>query len=158
MATPYCENDPCETEAVRVVPVSLGETEVEFKKLCYTCGEAYDTGAQHGTFRTIRQLRKIAKEMEMVDECSAEAIRQAIGKLSCGADPGEEGLEEPDLEDVPDVYDWPDGLMDTLLSDYGISISMLVQADDPVAMVVSAGMGKATLMAKLAEADEEDED
>jgi hypothetical protein len=52
----YCQNDPCETEAVETQPVSLGVDEVRPKRYCYTCSEAYSSGAQHGEMRAIRDL------------------------------------------------------------------------------------------------------
>lgn len=54
--TIYCENDPCETEAVESHPVSLGVDELRPKRYCYTCAEAYSSGAQHGEMRAIRDL------------------------------------------------------------------------------------------------------
>jgi hypothetical protein len=52
----YCQNDPCETEAVETQPISLGVDEVRPKRYCYTCSEAYSSGAQHGEMRAIRDL------------------------------------------------------------------------------------------------------
>ena len=46
----------CETEAVEVKPVSVGLTEMETRKMCFTCSESYSSGAQHGEYRAVRDL------------------------------------------------------------------------------------------------------
>ena len=50
-----------------------------------------------------------------------------------------------------DVYEWPEALKDELLEQYGINFATLTESGDPVALVIAAGMGEATLRAKLAE-------
>lgn len=97
--TTYCDNDPCEAEAVEVVLVSLDEDTVEYRRYCYTCSEAYNTGCQHGHFRGVRQLRAYAeglKEQGFVTE--AGVLFVAIAKLNTADDPGEAGLEPPTLD------------------------------------------------------------
>jgi len=96
----YCDNDPCETEAVEIVPVSLDENTIEFRRYCYTCSEAYNTGAQHGRFRAMRQLRAYAESLKgqgFVTE--AGVIFAALPRLDTANDPGEEGVEVPTLDD-----------------------------------------------------------
>jgi len=96
----YCENDPCQTEAVEVVPVSVDENTVEFRRYCHTCSEAYSTGAQHGGFRAMRQLRAHAEDLKtqgFVTE--GGVIFAALSKLNAATDPGEEGLEPPTLDE-----------------------------------------------------------
>lgn len=99
MATAYCENDPCEAEAVEVVPVSVDADTVEFRRLCYPCSEAYNTGAQHGLYRSGRQLRAHAESLrEQGFVTEAGVIFCALPKLDAANDPGEEGLEPPTLD------------------------------------------------------------
>jgi len=47
----FCENDPCETEAVEEVPVSESTYEDSTRSFCATCHEAYTIGVQHGSHR-----------------------------------------------------------------------------------------------------------
>ena len=54
------------------------------------------------------------------------------------------------------VLDWSEAALERLQVDHGLSISTLVGSDDPVAMVLAAGMGEATLRALLAQPDEEE--
>ena len=96
----YCDNDACESEAVEVVPVSVDEDTVEFRRYCYTCSEAYNTGAQHGRFRAVRQLKAYAEDLKsqgLVTE--AAVIFAALPKLAAANDPGEVGVEVPTLDD-----------------------------------------------------------
>ena len=96
----YCQNDPCESEAVEVVPVSVDADTIEFRRYCHTCSEAYNVGCQHGHFRSVRQLRAHADSLNgqgFVIE--AGVIFAALPKLDTCTDPGEEGLEPPPLED-----------------------------------------------------------
>jgi len=95
----YCDNDPCETEAVEVVPVSLDEQTVEYRRYCHTCSEAYATGAQHGTFRVLRQLRAYAESLKHQGfTTEAGILFAALPRLGTANDPGEEGLEPPALD------------------------------------------------------------
>lgn len=99
----YCQTDGCESEAVQVVPVSLDENAVGFRRLCYPCSEAYSTGAQHGQFRTIRQLRAHAEDLKQQGFATeAGVIFAALPRLDTATDPGEEGLEPPSVEDGED--------------------------------------------------------
>ena len=97
----YCETDGCETEAVEIVPVSIDDSTVEYRKLCYPCSEAYSTGTQHGRFRAMRQLRAYAKSLQQQGFVTeAGVIFAAVAKLDTANDPGEEGLEPPPLEEL----------------------------------------------------------
>lgn len=99
----YCQNDPCESEAVEVVPVSVDVDTVEYRRYCYACSEAYNTGSQHGRFRAMRQLRAYAKSLkEQGFATEAGVLFAALSKLNTANDPGEEGLEPPPLEDEDD--------------------------------------------------------
>ena len=99
----YCENDPCEAEATEVVPVSLDQNTVEYRRYCYTCSEAYNTGAQHGHFRAVRQLQKYAEDlMKQGFVTEAGVIFAALPKLDTANDPGEEGVPVPTLDDPED--------------------------------------------------------
>jgi len=89
----YCQNDPCETEAVETQPVSLGVDEVRPKRYCYTCAEAYSSGAQHGEMRAIRDLVRggLIEAANFLNKrpLTAEEIEriQAIDPLAeCGGD------------------------------------------------------------------------
>ena len=96
----YCENESCEFEATEVVPVSVSQNEVEYRRYCYTCSEAYNTGAQHGHFRVMRQLQKYAEDlMKQGFVAEAGVIFAALPKLNTTDDPGEEGVEVPSLEE-----------------------------------------------------------
>jgi len=44
----FCQNDLCENEAVRQVPVSIEGPCDQKRALCAACQEAYDWGVQHG--------------------------------------------------------------------------------------------------------------
>lgn len=44
----FCQNDLCENEAVRQVPVSIDRPCDQKRALCAVCKEAYDWGVQHG--------------------------------------------------------------------------------------------------------------
>ena len=46
----------------------------------------------------------------------------------------------------PDLSQWPELLLDELLLDYGISIETLNNSDDPVVLVIAAGMSGERLM------------
>lgn len=95
----YCDSEACENEASEVVPVSVDADTAEYRRYCYTCSEAYNTGAQHGRFRAMRQLRAYAgilREQGFTTE--AGVIFAALPKLNTATDPGEEGLERPTLE------------------------------------------------------------
>lgn len=96
----YCDNESCESEAVEVVPVSVDADTVEYRRYCYACSEAYSTGAQLGRFRAMRQLKAQAeslKDQGLVTE--AGVLFAALPRLNTAADPGEEGLVPPPLED-----------------------------------------------------------
>ena len=44
----YCENQFCENEAVKEVPVSVEKPSDQVRSLCATCEESYTWGVQHG--------------------------------------------------------------------------------------------------------------
>jgi hypothetical protein len=44
----FCQNDLCENEAVRQVPVSVNGPCDQRRAVCAACKEAYDWGVQHG--------------------------------------------------------------------------------------------------------------
>jgi hypothetical protein len=102
----YCQNDPCETEAVETHPVSLGADEVRPKRYCYTCAEAYSSGAQHGEMRAIRDLvraglidaanflNKRPLTPEQIERIQALPTESEYGGESIEND--EEGSDEPD--------------------------------------------------------------
>ena len=95
----YCETEGCESEATEVVPVSLDESTVEYRRYCHPCCEAYHTGAQHGRFRAVRQLRahvESLREQGFVTE--AGVLFAALSKLDSTNDPGEEGVETSPLD------------------------------------------------------------
>jgi hypothetical protein len=95
----YCDNETCEAEAVEVVPVSLDEDTVEYRRYCYACSEGYNTGAQHGRFRAMRQLRAYAESLkERGFATEAGVVFAALPKLDTCTDPGEEGMEPLPLE------------------------------------------------------------
>ncbi len=45
----HCENEYCENEAVKAVPVSVKGPGDETRWLCRPCATAYEMGVQHGT-------------------------------------------------------------------------------------------------------------
>lgn len=60
---------------------------------------------------------------------------------------GEEiGLNETP---IPGLHEWPESLTDEILDDYGISFETLRESDDPVALVVAAGMDEDTLRERI---------
>ena len=58
---------------------------------------------------------------------------------------------------IPDVYEWPEDLTAELQEQYGINFATLTESDDPLALVLAAGMGEATLRARIAKGDAEDD-
>lgn len=44
----YCQNPLCESEATKVVPVSVDHPSDQKRSLCAVCEEAYSWGVQHG--------------------------------------------------------------------------------------------------------------
>jgi hypothetical protein len=48
MKTEYCDNQFCENEAVKIVPVSVKRSGDSERKFCAACYEAYTIGVQHG--------------------------------------------------------------------------------------------------------------
>jgi hypothetical protein len=48
MKTEYCENQFCESEAIKTVQVSVRWAGDSKRKLCGACYEAYVIGVQHG--------------------------------------------------------------------------------------------------------------
>jgi hypothetical protein len=52
----FCEVEGCESPATETKPASVGLAEVTTRKMCWSCGESYGIGAQHGTHRSIRWL------------------------------------------------------------------------------------------------------
>ena len=48
MKTEYCDNQFCENEAVKTVPVSVKRSADSERKFCASCYEAYVIGVQHG--------------------------------------------------------------------------------------------------------------
>lgn len=53
----YCDAPYCESPASKTVPVSEDEAGDSTRNLCAPCAEAYAIGVQHGTFRTLAELR-----------------------------------------------------------------------------------------------------
>lgn len=95
----YCDAEGCENEATEVVPVSIDENTVEFRRYCYPCSEAYQTGAQHGRFRAVRQLTaRVDSLRKQGFTAEAGIIFTAIQRLDSATDPGEEGVEPPPVE------------------------------------------------------------
>jgi hypothetical protein len=50
MKTEFCDNQFCENEAVKTVPVSVRHAGDSKRKFCETCYEAYVIGVQHGRY------------------------------------------------------------------------------------------------------------
>jgi len=50
MKVEFCDNQFCENEAIKTVPVSVRRPGDSLRKLCAACYEAYAIGAQHGRF------------------------------------------------------------------------------------------------------------
>jgi len=48
MQTEYCDNQFCENEAIKTVPVSIHRSGDSKRKFCAACFEAYTIGVQHG--------------------------------------------------------------------------------------------------------------
>jgi hypothetical protein len=48
MKTEFCDNQFCENEAVKTVPVSVRQSGDSERKFCAACYEAYTIGVQHG--------------------------------------------------------------------------------------------------------------
>ena len=48
MKTEYCDNQFCENEAIKTVPVSVKRSGDSERKFCAACYEAYIIGVQHG--------------------------------------------------------------------------------------------------------------
>lgn len=53
------------------------------------------------------------------------------------------------VQPVPDLCDWPESLTDEIMLDYGIGIETLRKADDPLALVVAAGMDEDTIRERI---------
>ena len=63
---PYCDNQFCEADAVKAVPVSGNSYGDDTRNYCPACENAYTSGAQHATYRTaFRFADAIAEVMEM---------------------------------------------------------------------------------------------
>jgi len=125
----YCENDGCENEAEQKVPVSMDEGTIEYRHYCQVCSEVYHVGAQHGYYRSKRQLRDWATKVQTEasgleplpqnpssDERrlfefhlgTARTINTCASYLNPSTDPGEEGLTPPPLElEEEDDEDFP---------------------------------------------------
>ena len=119
----FCDNETCDNDATEVVPVSISETEVEYRRYCYTCSEAYTIGCQHGHFRAVRQVLRQAAKANKVADCfqTAGALALLAAQMMPGDDPGEEGLTPPNI-DGPDCpicgeCDFEDGICDSCLSE-----------------------------------------
>jgi len=63
----YCENFYCEGEATTKVRVSGKRAGDSVRYFCDLCAEVYTIGVQHGTFRTLAEVR-------------AKAARRSNGK------------------------------------------------------------------------------
>jgi len=50
MKVEFCDNQFCENEAVKTLPVSVRHAGDSKRKFCVACYEAYAIGAQHGRF------------------------------------------------------------------------------------------------------------
>jgi hypothetical protein len=48
MKTEFCDNQFCENEAVKTVPVSVRHSGDSERQFCAACYEAYTIGVQHG--------------------------------------------------------------------------------------------------------------
>jgi hypothetical protein len=48
MKTEYCDNQFCESEAIKTVPVSVQRSGDSKRSFCGACYEAYVIGVQHG--------------------------------------------------------------------------------------------------------------
>jgi len=48
MKKEYCDNQFCENEAIRIVPVSVKKAGDSERKFCAACYEVYIIGTQHG--------------------------------------------------------------------------------------------------------------
>ena len=61
MKTVYCDNQYCESPAFTKVKVSVKRTGDSTRNFCAPCAEAYMIGVQHGTFRTLTEVRSAAR-------------------------------------------------------------------------------------------------
>jgi hypothetical protein len=58
----YCDNPYCESPAFETVSVSEESAGDSTRNYCAPCAEAYTVGVQHGTFRTLADLREAQRE------------------------------------------------------------------------------------------------
>ncbi len=68
----FCENQLCESEAFKVVPVSEKKAGDSKRSFCAPCEESYTIGVQHGTKRT---------EAEIIDACEQGRLDEYLRGL-----------------------------------------------------------------------------
>jgi len=61
MKTVYCDIPYCESPAITTVEVSVKRIGDSTRNFCAPCAEAYTIGVQHGTFRTLAEVRTTAR-------------------------------------------------------------------------------------------------
>jgi len=102
----YCQNQYCENEAAKEVPVSVDKASDQRRSVCATCEEAYTWGVQHGRMQSMpRQVWVMvvtdsgtAIEAQVV-RSQHEAVKAATTYLRT-----QEGYEG--AADMPSICEW----------------------------------------------------
>ena len=64
----YCQNQFCENEAVKEVPVSVEKSSDQTRSLCAACEESYIWGVQHGKMTSDGLKIEPPHETELVEQ------------------------------------------------------------------------------------------
>lgn len=102
----YCQNQLCENEAAKEVPVSVNKSSDQSRAVCAACDEAYSWGVQHG--RMISTPKKtwvitVTYKDSVVHATVVKSKRQAIKSLAIYLR-DHEGYNGP--AKLPDISDW----------------------------------------------------
>jgi len=102
----YCQNQYCENEAVKEVPVSVDTACDQTRAVCATCGEAYTWGVQHGRMQSMPSQVWVMVVTELGTAIKAQVVRnqdEAVKSLTAylRANEGYDGTA-----DMPDICEW----------------------------------------------------
>jgi len=102
----YCQNQYCENEAVKEVPVSVDKASDQMRALCTACEEAYTWGVQHGRMQSMPGQVWVMVVTDSGTVIEAQVVRnqdEAVKSLTAylRAHRGYDGIA-----DMPGICDW----------------------------------------------------
>ena len=102
----YCQNQLCENEAAKDVPVSVDRASDESRSLCAVCEEAYSWGVQHGRMTMTRKTVWIVAVTHRDDTVHAQVVESKLDAVKALAEyfRTQEGYHGP--AELPGICDW----------------------------------------------------